>query len=95
MSNPDFIIGGAPKCATTAIFDYLGQHPDVFATDPKGPHFFASSPMGRPVAQGNYSLEGYKALFEGKGESQFSGEGSNSLSPQLSRRRALPCRSRA
>lgn len=76
MPDPDFIIGGAPKCATTAVFDYLSQHPDVFATDPKEPHFFASSALGRPVAQGNSSLDGYKALFKGKGENQISGEGS-------------------
>ncbi|QNE04860.1 sulfotransferase family protein [Croceicoccus marinus] len=76
MTDPDFIIGGAPKCATTAIFDYLSQHPEIFATDPKEPHFFASSPLGRPVAQGNYSLDEYKALFAGKGRGQVSGEGS-------------------
>ena len=42
MSFPNFFIVGAPKCGTTALHAYLGQHPDVFMSDPKEPHFFGS-----------------------------------------------------
>lgn len=76
MPLPDFVIGGAPKCGTTALFRYLDQHPDVFTTDPKEPHYFASAPLGRRVMKGHYSREEYEALFDGRRPSQVSGEGS-------------------
>src|SRR5262245_29668254 len=41
MRKPDFFIVGAPKCGTTAIFEYLAPHPEVFLA-PKEPHFFGS-----------------------------------------------------
>ena len=74
--KPDFIIGGAPKCATTAVFDYLGQHPQVFASEPKEPHYFASAALGRPVMQSVGSLAEYQALFAGCAKGQLAGEGS-------------------
>lgn len=42
MSKPDFFIVGAPKCGTTAICDYLAQHPQIFMCPLKEPHFFGS-----------------------------------------------------
>jgi len=30
MRKPDFFIVGAPKCGTTAMYDYLKQHPEIF-----------------------------------------------------------------
>ncbi|MGC4036023.1 MAG: sulfotransferase [Chitinophagaceae bacterium] len=39
MVKPNFFIVGAPKCGTTAINDYLAQHPDIFMA-PKELHFF-------------------------------------------------------
>jgi Sulfotransferase domain len=42
MGRPDFFfIVGAPKCGTTAMTDYLRQHPDVGLVL-KEPHFFGS-----------------------------------------------------
>jgi hypothetical protein len=41
MRGPDFIIAGAPKCGTTALYEYLQTHPSVFLTNPKEPHFYA------------------------------------------------------
>jgi hypothetical protein len=74
--KPDFIIGGAPKCATTALFDYLAQHPQVFASAPKEPHYFASEALGRPFMQRRYSMSEYRALFAGCAPGQVAGEGS-------------------
>jgi len=37
---PTFIIGGAAKCATTSLHEYLGQHPDVCVSKLKELHFF-------------------------------------------------------
>ena len=40
MSLPNFLILGAPKCATTAMHFYLSQHPQVFMSPFKEPPFF-------------------------------------------------------
>ena len=37
--KPDFFIVGAPKCGTTAMTDYLAQHPEIFMGR-KEMHFF-------------------------------------------------------
>jgi hypothetical protein len=39
MVKPNFFIAGAPKCGTTAMNDYLAQHPDVFMAR-KEIHYF-------------------------------------------------------
>ena len=38
--KPNFIIIGAMKAATTSLYTYLKQHPDVFMTTIKEPMFF-------------------------------------------------------
>lgn len=38
--EPDFIIIGAKKCATSAIYNYLNQHPQVLPCIRKEMHFF-------------------------------------------------------
>ncbi|MBI3796732.1 MAG: sulfotransferase [Deltaproteobacteria bacterium] len=42
MQKPDFFIVGAPKCGTTAMNDYLRQHPEIFLPAKKEIHFFGS-----------------------------------------------------
>jgi len=39
--RPDFFIVGAPKCGSTAMSDYLAQHPEIFMGR-KEMHFFGS-----------------------------------------------------
>ena len=39
--TPNFFIVGAPKCGTTALSEYLKEHPNVFMSTPKEPHYFA------------------------------------------------------
>lgn len=41
MKCPNFFIIGAPKCGTTALYTYLGEHPQVFMPTAKEPHYFA------------------------------------------------------
>jgi hypothetical protein len=41
MQLPNFIIAGAPKSGTTALYEYLQTHPQVFLTEPKEPLFYA------------------------------------------------------
>ena len=55
-----FIVG-APKSGTTALFHYLYQHPLVFTTTPKEPHYFATDlPGSRFVTD----LQTYQNLFK-------------------------------
>jgi hypothetical protein len=41
MRRPDFFIVGAPKCGTTAMYEFLKQHPQIFMP-PKEVDFFGS-----------------------------------------------------
>lgn len=38
----DFFIVGQPKCGTTALYEMLRQHPEIFIPEPKEPHFFVT-----------------------------------------------------
>ena len=39
---PNFFIVGAPKAGTTSLYYYLSQHPQVYMSAIKEPHFFAA-----------------------------------------------------
>lgn len=67
MKSPNLFILGAPKCGTTALSEYLRQHPNVFVTQPKEPHFFCTD-FGYYYSPGNESLEHYLQLFENAGD---------------------------
>ena len=75
---PDFFMVGAPKSGTSSLYHYLIQHPSIFMTDPKEPHFFynRSSP-GAPVLE-TKDLSSYLSLFEGVPERLQAGEASTS-----------------
>jgi hypothetical protein len=45
--GPDFLIIGAARSGTTALASFLDQHPDVYVSRPKEPHFLAF-PGGAP-----------------------------------------------
>ncbi len=38
---PNFLVVGAARSGTTALFTFLAKHPEVFAAPHKEPHFFA------------------------------------------------------
>ncbi len=74
--RPNFFIVGAPKCGTTALYDQLRQHPEVFmpgsgGADPTGvprekePHYFGSDLRFQPGTRPVESLEAYRSLFAG------------------------------
>jgi len=44
---PDFFVVGAPKAGTTAVFNWLKSHPDVFLPEVKEPGYFSYA--GRPA----------------------------------------------
>jgi hypothetical protein len=41
MARPDFLIIGAAKSGTTALYQALRQHPQIFMSAVKEPHYFA------------------------------------------------------
>jgi len=42
LPKPDFFIVGAPKSGTTAMYEYLRLHPEIYFPDLKEPYFFGS-----------------------------------------------------
>lgn len=40
MKKPNLFISGFPKSGTSSLYDYIGQHPDVFASHRKEPHTY-------------------------------------------------------
>jgi hypothetical protein len=81
---PNFLVIGAAKCGTTALYEYLGQHPDVFLSPNKEPQFFAFEDEtlcfrgpGVTINQTAVtSLEAYRTLFAGARGEKAVGEAS-------------------
>jgi len=60
MYKPNFFIIGAPKCGTTALSEYLKEHPNIYMSSPKEPHYFSKDLPGiRPIE----SFQKYIELF--------------------------------
>lgn len=59
---PNFFIVGAPKCGTTALYEYLRTHPNIFMPNQKEPHYFTQDYPKRPFKPS--SLDEYLKLFQ-------------------------------
>ena len=76
---PEFLIVGHPKCGTTALYEMLKAHPEVYMPEHKEPWFFAEElhenapprPTGTPR-----NLKEYSDWFAGADEGQAVGEAS-------------------
>ena len=70
MTLPNFLIIGAAKSGTSALYYYLNQHPEIFMSPIKEPHFFGYEDA-HPNAQGPddfvntavTNIDDYQALF--------------------------------
>ncbi len=79
MKTPDFFIVGQPKAGTTALYEMLRRHPQIFMPDGKEPWYFARElhertpprPEGTPA-----TLDQYLALFAAADGGQRVGEAS-------------------
>jgi hypothetical protein len=74
---PDFFIVGHPKCGTTALYEMLMNHPQVYMPSGKEPWFFARELLVRtpPRPSGTpHTLDEYKAWFAGARPDQRVGE---------------------
>lgn len=78
---PNLFVVGAAKAGTTSIHAYLARHPEVFMSDLKEPHFFASFEMSpefdnfMPVIRDGAA---YQKLFHGSEGFKVVGESSPS-----------------
>lgn len=73
LKKPDFFIVGAPKCGTTAMNDYLRQHPEIFIPDAKELHFFG---LDLNFRRRRLTLEQYLSYFSGVQNEKRIGESS-------------------
>jgi hypothetical protein len=64
MREPTFMIVGALKCGTTALYEYLQTHPQVFVSNPKEPHYYAEDLGDHRMV---FTREEYSELFAGAG----------------------------
>ena len=86
MKRPNFLVIGAAKSGTTASCDYFGQHPEIFLSQPKEPHFFAFEGMKLNFRgpddefvmnrRAITSWNDYLKLFQGAGDARALGDGS-------------------
>ena len=73
MKRPDFFIVGAPKGGTTAMNNYLRQHPQIFMSPRKEAHHFGADLYAPHWARDEAA---YLALFAGAGDEKRIGEAS-------------------
>jgi Sulfotransferase family len=82
MTMPNFFIIGAQKAGTTSLYYYLKQHPQIYMSPRKEPHFFEGmhSDFYRPARATLpvTDLADYQALFEGVTDEKAIGEASAS-----------------
>lgn len=81
MRKPDFFIVGHAKSGTTALYEMLRVHPQIFMPDSKEPWYFSTDmyPRFQPQAGGlpPASLEEYLELFAPAGHDERAGEASS------------------
>ncbi len=59
--KPNFFIIGAPKCGTTSVASWLSDHPNIYFSPEKEPHFFNTDHNFQNIK----SLSEYEQLFNG------------------------------
>jgi hypothetical protein len=75
MTLPNFIIIGAQKAGTTALYRYLEEHPDIYMSPDKEPRFFANAEDRNGVFPYK-TQQDYETLFSGVAGQRAIGEAS-------------------
>jgi sulfotransferase family protein len=82
LRMPDFFIAGHAKSGTTALYEMLRKHRQIYMPDAKEPWFFATDmrPRFQPALAGSppETIEEYAALFADAQPGQRVGEASSS-----------------
>ena len=77
MNLPNLLIVGAAKSGTTSLHNYLKQHPDIFMSNQKEPHFLINNEIGvNRIAKGINNLRDYSNLFSNGASYKYRGESS-------------------
>jgi Sulfotransferase domain len=75
VTLPNFLLLGAMKAGTTAVFYGLRQHPEIYVSSVKEPHFFSYLGVERPPRAHHVTrLEDYERLFDDAGDALAIGE---------------------
>jgi hypothetical protein len=77
MTMPNFLIIGAMKSGTTALYYYLEQHPEIYMSPVKEPNFFSSQEQEN-AADAVTNIGTYQHLFRGGSGKKALGEASHS-----------------
>jgi hypothetical protein len=85
MTLPNFLIIGAAKSGTSSLYRYLKQHPDIFMSPIKEPHYFSfdseskmTNGPGDPIRKAITDFDQYVALFDSVKDEKAIGEASTS-----------------
>ncbi len=76
MTMPNFLIIGAMKSGTTALYYYLEQHPEVYMSPVKEPNFFCSREQENAAGAVTH-IGAYQNLFRGVSGEKAIGEASH------------------
>lgn len=77
INLPNLLIVGAAKSGTTSLHNYLKQHPDIFMSEKKEPHFLINSDIGEDrIHKGITLFEDYKDMFKTDNTYKYKGESS-------------------
>tara|TARA_S200000501_G_C20772488_1_gene721207 strand:+ start:51 stop:971 length:921 start_codon:yes stop_codon:yes gene_type:complete len=72
---PNLLIVGAAKSGTTSLHNYLKQHPSIFMTEHKEPHFLINSQIGESrIHNAVVKLDKYKKMFKTQDAYKYKGE---------------------
>ena len=74
---PNLLIVGAAKSGTTSLHNYLKQHPQIYMSDHKEPHFLINSEIGKDrIHKAILKLKDYKEMFKTQKHYLYKGESS-------------------
>lgn len=77
INKPNFFIVGAPRCGTTAMYEFLKVHPQIYMSSYKEPHYFASDlTPSTPWMKSLKKKKHYMRLFRGAKDENMIGEAS-------------------
>lgn len=63
MKKPNFFILGAPKCGTTSLAQWLSEHPNIYMSSSKEPHYYSRDLRNQQAR----TAKEYAYMFKGVG----------------------------
>ena len=80
MTLPNFLIIGVQKAGTTTLYNYLKQHPQIYMSPLKEPHFFSYGCDKNSTTKLSFisNWEAYQDLFQKVSDQTATGEASTS-----------------